>query len=181
MADIRKVVLELLAKNKAKGELAAFQSQTAKMTSGLKSMSRTILGLAGLGGGLYLLQKAFRGTLSATAEQEKSENLLRAAIGSNIVEMKKYAATLQSMTIYGDEQILSQMAYGANLGITTEKLQAATKAAIGLAAKFRLDLSSAMMLVGRASQGQTQLLTRYGIVLDETLTPQEKFNELLKQ
>jgi len=37
-----------------------------------------------------------------------------------------------------------------------------------------------MMLMGRAALGQTQMLTRYGIVLDETLTPQEKFNTLLK-
>ncbi len=37
-----------------------------------------------------------------------------------------------------------------------------------------------MMLIGRASQGQTQMLTRYGIILDENLTAQEKFNEVLK-
>ena len=49
-----------------------------------------------------------------------------------------------------------------------------------LAARFRIDLASAMMLVGRASQGQTQLLTRYGIVIDQTLSDQDKFNELLK-
>ncbi|MFH1605282.1 MAG: hypothetical protein ABIH03_15410 [Pseudomonadota bacterium] len=36
------------------------------------------------------------------------------------------------------------------------------------------------MLVGRAALGQTQMLTRYGIVLDESLGPQEKFNALLQ-
>jgi hypothetical protein len=36
------------------------------------------------------------------------------------------------------------------------------------------------MLIGRASQGQTQMLTRYGIVMDEALTQQEKFNEILR-
>ena len=93
---------------------------------------------------------------------------------------ENYASALQKQTIYGDEVILAQMAYGKNLGITTDKLKAATKAAIGLAAKFNLDLKTSMMLVGRASQGQTQMLTRYGITLDDTLGPQEKFNELLK-
>jgi hypothetical protein len=72
------------------------------------------------------------------------------------------------------------MAYAKNLGVTTNKLEEATTAAIGLAAKYRLDLKTAFMLVGRASKGQTQMLTRYGIVLDESLTAQEKFNAILK-
>jgi hypothetical protein len=72
------------------------------------------------------------------------------------------------------------MTYAKNLGVQTSQLEAAAKAAVGLAAKYRLDLNSAMQLVGRASQGQTQMLTRYGIILEETLSPQEKFNALLK-
>ncbi len=119
--------------------------------------------------------------------QEDAELDLAAALETtgdatkeNIDALKKYAAELQKLTKFGDEEILAQMAYAKNLGVSTDQLKEAAKAAIGLAAKYKLNLATAMMLVGRASQGQTQMLTRYGIVLDESLTAQEKFNAVLK-
>jgi hypothetical protein len=146
----------------------------------VQRMGRQLLAVAGIGGGLYLFQKALRGITAAAMVQERAENDLRAAVGKSIQVYKDYAAELQKQTIYGDEVILSQMAYARNLGVTADKLNDAARAAIGLAAKFRLDLATSMMLVGRASQGQTQMLTRYGIVLDENLSSSEKFNALLK-
>lgn len=91
-----------------------------------------------------------------------------------------YAATLQKTTVYSDELIATTMAYGINLGIQTNRIEEATKAAMGLAARYRIDLQTAMMLLGRASLGNTMMLKRYGIVLSETLSPQEKFNKLLE-
>jgi hypothetical protein len=146
----------------------------------VQRMGKQLLAVAGIGGGLYTLKRSLEYIVKASLEQEKAEKALSAAVQGSIRQYKFYAAQLQKVTIYGDEQILSQMAYAKNLGVTNEQLNAATKAAIGLAAKFRLDLASAMMLVGRASQGQTQMLTRYGIVIDQTLSDQEKFNELLR-
>jgi len=143
-------------------------------------MGRQMLALAGVGGGLYSLKRGLEYVIKASTEQEKAEHLLSAAVEGSITAYKSYAAEMQSLTIYGDEQILSQMAYAKNLGVTTDRLKDATTAAIGLAAKYRIDLSAAMMLVGRASQGQTQMLTRYGIVIDQNLTAEEKFNEILR-
>jgi len=139
-----------------------------------------MLSIAGIGGGLYMLNRGLRGAFRAFMEQEKAERALSAAVEGSIEQYKSYASEIQKLTVYGDELILSQMAYASNLGVTTDKLQEATTAAIGLAARYRIDLAAAMMLVGRASQGQTQMLTRYGIVIDQNLSTQEKFNELLK-
>ena len=165
---------------KAGASVNKFSTTASRTTATVTKMGRSLLMMAGIGGGLYMLTRGIRGAISAGLEQEKVERQLTAAIGGNISAMKMYAAEMQKQTIYGDELILSQMAYGKNLGINTEQLEAATTAAIGLAAKYRLELNSAMMLVGRAALGQTQMLTRYGIVLDETLGPQEKFSALLK-
>jgi len=125
--------------------------------------------------------------VKAYMEQEKADRLLQAALqktGSftqtDFKRFQELASQLQKTTIYGDELTLSTMAYGHNLGIASGKLEEATRAAMGLAAKYRIDLQSAMKLIGRASQGQTQMLARYGIVLDESLSPQEKFNKLLE-
>ena len=165
---------------KAGKSVKTFSTTSSRTMATVTKLGRSMMMMAGIGGGLYMLTRGIRGAISAGLEQEKVQLQLAAAIGGNISAMKKYAAEMQAQTIYGDELILSQMAYGKNLGINTEQLQAATTAAIGLAAKYRLELNSAMMLIGRAALGQTQMLTRYGIVLDETLAPQEKFDALLK-
>jgi len=173
MSLMTKVGVEFVAKNRANSQISSFNRSIARM-------GRQLLMVAGVGGGLYAFKRGFSSVTSAAMEQEKAERALSAAINQNISQFKTYAAEMQKQTIYGDEAVLSQMAYAANLGVTTDKLKEATTAAIGLAAKYRIDLASAMMLVGRASQGQTQMLTRYGIVIDQNLSTQEKFNELLR-
>jgi len=119
--------------------------------------------------------------------QEDAEFALAAALKNtndftkaSFEDMKKYASSLQEITIYGDEAIITQMAVAKNMGVSADKLKETTKAAIGLGAAYTLDLKTAMMLMARASAGQTTMLTKYGIILDASLSPQEKFNELLK-
>jgi len=173
MALTTQVGLEFIARNRANQQISSFNRSIARM-------GRQMLAIAGVGGGLYALKRGFDYITKAAMVQESAERELIAAVEGSITGFKAYAAEMQKLTIYGDEQILSQMAYAKNLGVTTDKLQEATTAAIGLAAQYRIDLASAMMLVGRASQGQTQMLTRYGIVIDQNLSTQDKFNELLK-
>ncbi len=166
--------------SRARQSMRATQQQTL-------SLQRSVVRLAAAYIGVRGLTRAISSVTRAGMEQEAAERRLAAALSStedategNIAAFKRYAAELQKQTIYGDEQILQQIAYAKNLGVTTDKLDEAAVAAVGLAAKYKLDLQAAMMLVGRASQGQTQMLTRYGIVLDETLSDEEKFNALLK-
>ncbi len=184
---LKEKLAELLVEVKTK--LSPLQSGLAKANAmvkrGMKSMAKWAKrGAVAIGVGLVA---AMTYAAKAAGIQEQAEVDLAAALrstgdatGKNLKSLKEYATELQRATTYGDEEILTQMAYGKNLGITTDRLKDATKAAMGLAARYKLDLQAAMMLVGRASQGQTQMLTRYGIVLDETLSPQEKFNELLR-
>lgn len=93
---------------------------------------------------------------------------------------KDFADAIQKVTIYSNTAILQTMAYAKSMGIETRYLKDATTAAIGLAGAYGIDLTTAMMLVARAQMGQTQMLTRYGIVLDDTLSPLQKFEELLR-
>lgn len=120
------------------------------------------------------------------AVQEESELQLAAAIRATgedaegaVKSLSSYASEIQRLTTYGDEMIISQMAQLKNFGVQTSQLKDASKAAVGLAAKYRIDLTSAIELIGKASQGQTQTLARYGIILGENLSTQEKFNTLL--
>jgi len=161
--------------------VAAMQARLRKLGATFARVGRRMTAMVTLPilAGAALAIKAYMG-------QEDAENSLAAALqnrGAAVAKLmpqfKAFAALMQKQTIFGDELVISQMAYAANLGVTTDELEGATKAAIGLAAKYRIDLQTAMMLVGRAALGQTQMLTRYGIVLEESLSPQEKFNALL--
>jgi hypothetical protein len=191
MAIIQNLIARLTADTrafeKARKSLRGIATESARTQKSLLGIAKGALAFAGIGVGIYGVKRAISSITDAVITQEKAEIDLAAAIGETdlirrrgIADLKAYAASLQKATVYGDEEILSQMAYAANLGVTTDRLREAAKAAIGLAAKYRIDLRSAMMLIGRASQGQTQMLTRYGIILDATLSDEEKFNALLK-
>jgi hypothetical protein len=173
MGIMTKVGVRFVADNRSARGFNSFNRSLART-------GRQLLTMVGVGGGLYGFKRLMEGAVSAAGKQEEAERALIAAVKGRIDQYKTFAAEMQKQTKYGDELILNQMAYATNLGVTTDKLKEATVAAIGLAARFKIDLASAMMLVGRASQGQTQLLTRYGIVIDQTLSDQDKFNALLK-
>lgn len=167
-------------------------TDTSKFSSGLSKAAKTLsswktsvsIGAAAVGASMAALGVS---SVRAFMTQEDAVNSLSAALQSAgdsvsdyLPSLEKVSSEIQKQTKYGDEAVISAMAYGKNLGINAGQLDDATMAAAGLAAKYKIDLNSAMMLIGRASQGQTQMLTRYGIVLDSTLAPQEKFNQLLK-
>jgi len=59
MADeTRRIVLELLTRNRAAGELAAFRGGLAGVQTAILSVGRSALALAGVGGGLYGVKRA---------------------------------------------------------------------------------------------------------------------------
>ena len=169
------------AKQATDTNVAAMQARLKKLGATFSKVGRSMTRYVTLP-----IVAAFGLSVRAFGQQEDAVNALSAALANAgedaaaaVPKFKRFAAAMQQQTIYGDELILSQMAYAKNLGVTTDQLEDAAKAAIGLAAKYKIDLQTAMMLVGRASKGQTQMLTRYGIVMDESLSAQEKFNQLL--
>jgi hypothetical protein len=128
----------------------------------------------------YGVQRALKSVANAAMEEQSAESNLQAVIGGNITAYRKYAEQLSNQTVYGDERIMQEMAYGKNLGITEDKLNAATKAAIGLSARYKIDLSAAMKIVGKASQGYFDQLARVGIILDSNSNSQVKLNEIMR-
>jgi hypothetical protein len=118
-------------------------------------------------------EDAIAAMTAALARQGKASD-------DNIRALKEYAAELQRSTTIGDEAALAAMAMAMNLGVSQDRIQEVTTAAVGLSRIIKKDLNTAMMLMARASKGQTQMLSRYGLTLDETMSPQEKFNALLK-
>lgn len=162
-----------------------YQNGMKKAQATLSDFSRyATVGLAAAGAAITAFGVQ---SVRAFMEQEDATNRLAVALANAgnqstimLPSLRKFAAEMQKQTIYGDEATEAVMAYGLNLGVTADQIKDATTAAMGLAAKFSIDLNSAMMLIGRASKGETTMLTRYGITLDKTMTKEEKFAALLK-
>lgn len=95
--------------------------------------------------------------------------------------LQAYASEIQKATTVGDEAVLELMQLGASLGrLAGEDLKDATKAAIGFSKAYGIELKAAMTLVAKAAQGNVSALTRYGIMLDKTMTQEEKFQEIMR-
>jgi len=94
---------------------------------------------------------------------------------------KKFTAALQRQTGISDElsgtSIQTLLDYNNDLQ-TSFYL---TKVAADLAAGGHMDMKAAVDLVGKASVGYTGTLSRYGIIIDESIPKSEKFNEAIKQ
>jgi len=139
---------------------------------------RGLMGLAGaLGTVLYFAGQQEQADVELAAALDK----IGAAATDALPDLKAFASGVQDVTRYGDEAVEGAMTQMVNIAaLQGEQLKKATKAAIGLAAAYKMDLATAAMLVARAAKGQTQTLTRYGIVLDMTASKEEQFAQLLK-
>lgn len=76
-------------------------------------------------------------------------------------KLKAYAGHLQKITTVGDETSEAAMQVGLNMGVSADKIEAATKGAIGLSKAFGIDLRSAMKYVSAGMQGNYSLLGRF--------------------
>lgn len=161
--------------NRARGMVKRF----AKRTSAWLNRSR--MAFMALAAGAFAVVKAVGIQDKANRRLTASLKMIGKYSDTAYQDLKKFASAIQSVTTYGDEAVQDLMSLGITLGkLSGTGLKKATKAAIGLAEVIGTDARTAMMLLARAAQGQFQLFTRYGIVLDKFNTKQEKFAELLR-
>jgi len=129
--------------------------------------------------------RKFYAELVSTEEAANNLAIAIKAAGANVDEMlpklDAFANRMMNLTVHDDDLIKRTMAVGLQIGIQADQIERATKAAIGLSARYNLDLNTAMMFISRQAIGGTVAWGRYGIVIDETLSKTEQFNEILKR
>ena len=167
---------------KLKDEVTAGLNKIKTSIAGLKESFLAIVTAAtAVGVAIY-------STLKAYAENETAVNklniaLVKQGITSNQVslELQRYAQALQLTTVYSDEEIMRAQALMVSFGLTGKALERTTKAALDLSSAMGVDLQTAAMLLGKAYQGNTQILARYGIAVDQTKFKSQQFNDILHQ
>jgi len=94
--------------------------------------------------------------------------------------MQDLASAISKVSRYGDEQLLPFMTELLTIGNLNEnQLGRTMKAAMDFSVVTG-SLGTATMLLSKAAAGNTTLLARYGIVINETIPQAEKFEAVLK-
>lgn len=107
----------------------------------------------------------------AEASQKKLTTALQAqgmATPAITAQYDKLATTFQKTTVYSDDLVTEMQALLVQVGnVMPSEMNSALTAATNLASGLGIDLRQATMLVGKAFEGETGTLKRYGIVIDE--------------
>jgi hypothetical protein len=166
-------------------ELKSGFADALKSLGSFGAMAAKVAGIgAALGGGLALVGKA----LAAQAEQESAINKLNLALANqgNLIggvsqRLQDYASAVQQTTTFSDEAVLAAESILASFGMTGAQIEKTTATALDFAAATGTDLESAASLLGKAFAGNTSALSRYGVVIDETLPKSERFGAVMAQ
>jgi hypothetical protein len=123
--------------------------------------------------------------VQAAAESELAEKKLSDAMkvqqvySSEAYEANiKYAESMQQVTKYDKEEILAVMQKLTTFGLHDEQLRKTSTATMDLAARG-YDLNAVSMLLGKAFEGNTTALKRFGIVIDDNIPSGQKFDAVL--
>lgn len=101
---VRRIVAEFSARNKAKGEMAGFRRDMDRTRLGMKRMATGALQLAGVGGGLYMLQSVIRGSVREFVSFEKQLGKISTMLEEHTMRyLPQYGAELRKMSVkYGE-------------------------------------------------------------------------------
>ncbi len=164
---------------KAFPSIGKFEGLLAKLVSG--PMGVLAAGLATLAGGLGLAKKS----LDEFAEGEVRLNKLAQALAQTgqfsqgyVDRLREMAQELQSTTGIANQEWIGVLTRLSQFGADQNNIGMNVDAVKNLAGILGGDLQSAAMMVSRAMQGNFDMFSRYGIVLDDNASQTEKLNQL---
>jgi PHD/YefM family antitoxin component YafN of YafNO toxin-antitoxin module len=123
--------------------------------------------------------------LDASLEQRQAAILAKVAFGESATEMSNFASAMQKVTNFGDEEMLVLMAKLAQTyKLNKIEIQDLTPVLLDFAEANKstgMTIESAFDLMGRALNGHTEMLGRYGIELDDTRLKTEGVSYLVEK
>ena len=157
-------------------KLANSTSNLDKISTGaMLNIGERITNLAAKAPGFFL------STIKAFGEQELATQKLASALraqGASVSEvlpiMQQLASQMQSITTYGDEQVLAMQAMASSMGVSGEQMDSVVKSAIGLATALNMDVVTATKAASAAIQGKTGMLGEFIPSLEKCKTEEEK-------
>jgi TP901 family phage tail tape measure protein len=137
--DVRRIVAQFTAQNKAAGEIAAYNRQLNSVKTTVMNLGRSMLAMAGVGGGMYMLRRELIDSIKEFADYEKGLAKISTQLDSQTIKYlpqydkeirrmsREYGEAAASMT-KGTYDILSSTIDAAD---AMEVLNKSTRSAIG--------------------------------------------------
>jgi len=154
------------------------------VTSSLQSLSQVIVGALSFGAIVNEFRNIFREGVEANRVLQNLKSnlsLVTTEATAATKDFDQFSASIEAITTVGGgatKMLASQ--FVSHLGLTGDQLKKVSVAAIGLSKSLGIDLNASAKLIISAVSGNTAMLRKFGISLDETATPQEKLNQLLE-
>lgn len=161
------------AADKASISSRRFQDETRKTRGEVDAFSSTLQGaymeVGAMGTRLATqLPAAIKTTIQAFGRQEMAVQKVASAIRSQggvvsevLPIMQSLASEIQSITTYGDEQVLEMQSLAAAMGVTSDQMAETIQNAIGLSSALGMDVMTATKAASAAIQGKTTALQEY--------------------
>lgn len=171
VAEELQVLIKAEASNAVR-QLDKFKTSTQQAEKSVGSLAKSVAQKGVAMAAAYVSYRAITGAIKdaidAYGKQEQAENLLSASIrmvggdaDSLLPKFRDLASAIQKVTTVGDEDSLAIMRQAYSYGITTDKIEEATKGAIGLSKAFGMDVNMALKAVALAQAGNYDQLARY--------------------
>jgi hypothetical protein len=177
--DTKKYVAEMDA---AKAQTAAGTNTMASGFSKFGGLAQTALlgaGAAAVAFAAVSVKAAIEANDAHLKLQNTFENNARLA-DSSVAAFERQADALRDLTGVDDEAIISGQALLGQFKLTGSQVQQLTPLVVDLSAKMGIDLETAFKAVGKATQGNAGVLSRYGITLDASALKADAFGTTLK-
>ena len=173
--------------NESKAQLKNFGDKVEQNSQKIKSMGRKMVVAGGLmlGTAFKLAQMAGVQTLAENKLATALNNVEGATRGAE-KELIKYAANLQKITGYGDEEIITAQAMLASFQLNEKQIKALTPRLLDMAAATekatgqQADLQTIAIALGKGVTGQAGQLARYGVVLSEQTKKTGNFTDIMR-
>lgn len=187
MAD-QQIVIDIVTRlDKLERDMNKAGAHTEKFGKRIKKLATT---LAAVSAGIFVVVKGIGSLVKAYAKQEKEEALLLTALKNRVAteeealavqqKMIKFAKQRQGVTTFSDEESIAALKIAGTFPLATHEMEQLLIRAQDFSAATGKDLVSAMADLGRATEGQFGMLSRYGVSIRDVTKETGDFNMLME-
>lgn len=157
--------------HKLKGELNSInqslrpqKTQQSMFTGMVSELKSTAAGFIGVSAAIGIATKALSSMVAGAMEDERAEKRLSAAVDGNAASLQRLLSWKDRMmqsTLFSEDEIMSAVTMGVELGRTEAQSKKMVTAAMGLSQVTGMDLNTAMLQLSGTFEGNLGRLTRY--------------------
>ena len=143
------------------------------------SFALVAIGIAAVVGAFSKLSGYISSSIDKTDVQQLAEVSLATALGFTSKAILDQASSLQTLTRFGDEEIIRGQSFLAQMGLTEAQILKVTPSILDFAQAKGVDLKTASDLVAKSIGSETNALSRYGIQIEGAVGSNERLESAL--